>query len=87
MTGSNITNYETKTVQAAFAPGGEPQITANWTGVSLWSILQAAGIPAGASNVTVTGIDGYSQDYHGLASTEHRHADWIQRKRTILNAS
>jgi DMSO/TMAO reductase YedYZ molybdopterin-dependent catalytic subunit len=63
LTGSNITNYETKTVQAAFAPGGEPQITANWTGVTLWSIIQSAGIPSGATNVTVTGIDGYSQDY------------------------
>jgi DMSO/TMAO reductase YedYZ molybdopterin-dependent catalytic subunit len=63
LTGSNITNYEPKTVQAAFAPGGEPQITANWTGVTLWSILQAAGIPSGATQVTVTGIDGYSQDY------------------------
>jgi DMSO/TMAO reductase YedYZ molybdopterin-dependent catalytic subunit len=63
LTGSNITNYETKTVQAAFAPGGEPQITANWTGTTLWSILQSAGIPSGATQVTVTGIDGYSQDY------------------------
>jgi DMSO/TMAO reductase YedYZ molybdopterin-dependent catalytic subunit len=63
LTGSNITNYETKTVQAAFAPGGEPQITANWTGVSLWSILQASGIPEGASKVTVTAVDGYSQDF------------------------
>ena len=50
-------------MQAAFAPGGQPQITANWTGVSLWSILQAGGIPSGASNVTVTGIDGYSQQF------------------------
>ena len=63
LTGGNITNYETKTVQAAFAPGGEPQITANWTGTSLWSILQSAGISSGATNVTVIGIDGYTQVY------------------------
>ena len=61
--GSNITEYGTQTVQADFAPGGQPQITANWTGVSLWNILQAGGIPLGASNVTVTGIDGYSQQF------------------------
>ena len=61
--GSNITKYEAQTVQAAFAPGGQPQITANWTGVSLWNILQAGGIPTGASNVTVTGIDGYTQQF------------------------
>jgi DMSO/TMAO reductase YedYZ molybdopterin-dependent catalytic subunit len=60
---SNITKYGTQTVQATFAPGGQPQITANWTGVSLWNILQAGGIPAGASSVTVTGIDGYSQQF------------------------
>ena len=63
LTGSNITNYGPTTVQAAFAPGGQPQITANWTGVSLWSVLQAGGVPASASSVTVTGIDGYSQQF------------------------
>ena len=63
LVGSNITHFETKTVTAAFAPGGEPQRTSNWTGVSLWSILQAGGIPAGASKVTVTAVDGYSRDY------------------------
>ena len=63
LTGSNITNYVTQTVEAAFAPGGQPQITANWTGASLWSILQAAGVPSGTSNVTVTGIDGYTQQF------------------------
>ncbi len=63
LVGSNITNYETKTVTAAFAPGGEPQRTSNWTGVSLWSILQAGGIPTGASKVTVTAVDGYSRNY------------------------
>jgi DMSO/TMAO reductase YedYZ molybdopterin-dependent catalytic subunit len=60
----NMTNYGVQTVQAAFAPGGQPQITANWTGVSLWIILQAGGIPSGASSVTVTGIDGYSQEFN-----------------------
>jgi DMSO/TMAO reductase YedYZ molybdopterin-dependent catalytic subunit len=63
LTGSNITNYETKTMQAIFAPGGEPQRTSDWTGVRLWSVLQAGGIPAGATKVTVTAIDEYSRDY------------------------
>ena len=60
---SNLTKYGTQTVQATFAPGCQPHITANWTGVSLWNILQAGGIPSGASNVTVTGIDGYCQEF------------------------
>jgi DMSO/TMAO reductase YedYZ molybdopterin-dependent catalytic subunit len=63
LAGNNITNYETETVQATFAPGGEPQRTSDWTGVSLWSVLQAGGIPAGATKVTVTAVDGYSRDY------------------------
>jgi DMSO/TMAO reductase YedYZ molybdopterin-dependent catalytic subunit len=61
---SNMTKYGVQTVQAVFAPGGQPQITANWTGVSLWSILQAGGVPASASSVTVTGIDGYLQQFN-----------------------
>ncbi len=61
--GSNITTYGIQTVEATFAPGGQPQIAANWTGAILWNILQAGGIPAGATNVTVTGIDGYTQQF------------------------
>jgi DMSO/TMAO reductase YedYZ molybdopterin-dependent catalytic subunit len=63
LTSGNITNYETKTVQAALAPGGEPQRTSAWTGTSLWSILQASGVSSSASKVTVTAIDGYSREY------------------------
>ena len=63
ITGSNLNNFEVKTVQAALAPGGEPQRTSQWTGVSLWSVLQASGISSGASKVTVSAIDGYSREY------------------------
>jgi DMSO/TMAO reductase YedYZ molybdopterin-dependent catalytic subunit len=63
LTGRNITNYETETVQAAFASGGEPQRTSNWTGTSLWAILQAAGISNSASKITVGAIDGYTRDF------------------------
>jgi DMSO/TMAO reductase YedYZ molybdopterin-dependent catalytic subunit len=63
LTGSNITNYEVKTVTAAFAPGGEPQRTSDWTGVTLSSILQASGVSSGATKITVTAIDGYSREY------------------------
>jgi DMSO/TMAO reductase YedYZ molybdopterin-dependent catalytic subunit len=63
LTGKNITNFGTQTVQAAFAPGGEPQRTSNWTGTSLWSVLQAAGISENASKVTIGAIDGYTRDF------------------------
>jgi DMSO/TMAO reductase YedYZ molybdopterin-dependent catalytic subunit len=63
LTGENITNFETVTVNAAFAPGGEPQRTSDWTGTKLWSILQAAGISESASKITVVAIDGYTRDF------------------------
>ena len=63
LTGSSLANYEAKTVQAVLAPGGEPQRTSEWTGVNLWSILQACGVSDGASKVTVSAIDGYSREY------------------------
>jgi DMSO/TMAO reductase YedYZ molybdopterin-dependent catalytic subunit len=63
LTGKDITSYEVKTVQATFAPGGEPQRTSNWTGVNLYSLLQLGGIPSGATKVTVTAIDGYSRGF------------------------
>ena len=61
--GNDIVNFETKTVQATFTPGGEPQRVSNWTGADLWSILQVAGISETASKVTVTAIDGYSREF------------------------
>jgi DMSO/TMAO reductase YedYZ molybdopterin-dependent catalytic subunit len=63
LTGTNITAYTVKTIEAAFAPGGEPQRTSNWTGVTLSSILEAAGVSSNASKVTVTAIDGYSKQF------------------------
>jgi DMSO/TMAO reductase YedYZ molybdopterin-dependent catalytic subunit len=63
LTGENITAFETETVQATFAPGGEPQRTSNWTGTSLWSILQAADISENANRITVGAIDGYTRDF------------------------
>jgi DMSO/TMAO reductase YedYZ molybdopterin-dependent catalytic subunit len=63
LTGNNVTNYETKTINAAFAPGGEPQRTSDWTGVTLSSILQASGVSSSAQNVTITAIDGYSKQF------------------------
>ena len=63
LNGSNFSGFETKTVQATFAPGGEPQRTSNWTGISLWSVLQAANVSPNASKVTVSAIDGYSREY------------------------
>ncbi len=63
LTGGNITAYEVKTVNAPFAPGGEPQRTSDWTGVTLESVLQASGVSSSATKITVTAIDGYSREF------------------------
>jgi DMSO/TMAO reductase YedYZ molybdopterin-dependent catalytic subunit len=63
LTGDNIADYEVKTVNAAFAPGGEPQRTSDWTGVSVQSVLDACGVSSGATKITVTAIDGYSREF------------------------
>ncbi len=61
LTGKNITAFGVETFQTVFAPGGAPQRTSNWTGVDLWSILQAAGVSENATTITVTAADRYSQ--------------------------
>jgi len=63
LTGSDIVAFGEQTVTAAFAPGGEPQRTSDWTGVPLSSILQASGVSSGATKITVTAIDGYSREF------------------------
>ncbi len=63
LTGSNITNYESKTVTASFAPGGEAQRTSDWTGITLSSILEASGVSSSATKVTVSAVDGYSREF------------------------
>ncbi len=63
LTGGNITTYEVKTVNAPFAPGGEPQRTSDWTGVTVESVLQASGVSSGATKIIVTAIDGYSREF------------------------
>jgi len=63
LTGGNITDYEVKTVNAVFAPGGDPQRTSDWTGVTLSSLLQASGVSSDAAKVTITAVDGYSKTF------------------------
>jgi len=64
ITGLNITDFETRTVQLAFAPGGEPQRTSNWTGADLWNILEVAGVSETATKIKITAIDGYAREYN-----------------------
>ncbi len=63
ITGGNITNFEVKTVNAAFAPGGDAQRTSDWTGVTVSSILEDSGVASSATKITVIAIDGYSREF------------------------
>lgn len=63
VTSENIADYGVKTVQAAFVPGGEPQRVSNWTGVTLSSLLKAAGVYSNATKVTVNAPDGYTKEF------------------------
>ena len=63
LTGGNITNFEVKTVNAAFAPGGDAQRTSDWTGVTISSILENSGVASSSTKITVVAIDGYSREF------------------------
>lgn len=61
--GNNLTNYEVKTVTAAFAPGGEAQRTSDWTGITVSSILDSVGVSSSATKISVAAIDGYTREF------------------------
>jgi DMSO/TMAO reductase YedYZ molybdopterin-dependent catalytic subunit len=63
LTSSKLSSYGEKTVTGPFKPGDGDLRTSDWTGVSLWSILQASGIQTGATKVSVTAIDGYTRTF------------------------
>ena len=63
ITGKDIEDYQTKTVQATYAPPDGPQRVSNWTGITLSSILQASKVSSDASKVTISAIDGYSKEF------------------------
>jgi DMSO/TMAO reductase YedYZ molybdopterin-dependent catalytic subunit len=63
ITGKDLEDYQTKTVQATYAPPDGPQRVSNWTGITLSSILQVSGVSSDASKVTISAVDGYSKDF------------------------
>lgn len=63
ITGKDLEDYQTKTVQATYAPPDGPQRVSNWTGITLSSILQASGVSSEASKVTISAVDGYSKEF------------------------
>lgn len=64
MTVSAIEAMPPTTITATLVSSGNPQDdgTFNYTGVTLWSLLQRAGVPSNASSVGVFGSDGYQAD-------------------------
>lgn len=64
MTVSEIEAMPSTTIRATLVSGGNPSDdgTFNYTGVTLWTLLQRAGVPSNATNVVVFGSDGYQAD-------------------------
>lgn len=63
ITGKNLTVVQPVTVHAEFRPGGEPNRTSDWTGLSILDVLQAANMSGRAEKITVIAIDGYEKNY------------------------
>ncbi len=66
----NLTSFQEETVQAEFAPS-DGKRTSNWTGLSVASVLQAAG-SHGVEKVSFVAIDGYVKNYT-FAEVEEAH--------------
>ncbi|MGD0330402.1 MAG: molybdopterin-dependent oxidoreductase [Nitrososphaeria archaeon] len=62
-TGENMTNFQERTIESEFAPGDSPQVTANWTGLSMLGLLQVSNMSNKATMITVVAIDGYEENF------------------------
>jgi DMSO/TMAO reductase YedYZ molybdopterin-dependent catalytic subunit len=62
-TGENMTNFQQKTIESEFAPGDSPEVTANWTGLSMSSVLRTSRMSNEARMITVIAIDGYEENF------------------------
>jgi len=63
LTGNNVTDFQTQTLRGAFNPGDAPNVTADWTGVPILNLLQTAKASSQATQISVVGIDGYTQNF------------------------
>ncbi len=63
ITGKNMTDFSTQTLHGEFRPGDAPNVTADWTGIPILEVLQAAKASSQASQVCFIGIDGYEQNF------------------------
>lgn len=62
-TGENMTNFQERTIESEFAPGDSPQVTANWTGLSMLGLLQASNMSNKVKMITIIAIDGYEENF------------------------
>jgi DMSO/TMAO reductase YedYZ molybdopterin-dependent catalytic subunit len=58
---SNLASFPSKTVYAEFAPSEKRW--ANWTGLPILEILEAANVSSRAEKITITAVDGYVKNY------------------------
>ena len=63
ITGENLTDFQSETLHGEFRPGDEPNRTSDWTGIPILQILQVAKASSQAKQVSIIGIDGYTQNF------------------------
>jgi DMSO/TMAO reductase YedYZ molybdopterin-dependent catalytic subunit len=58
-----ISTGQSQTIHAEFRPGGEPNLTSDWTSIPILGPLQSAGASNHAEQISVIRIDGYEQNF------------------------
>ena len=75
-----ITDFQSETLHGEFRPGDEPNRTSDWTGIPILQILQVAKASSQAKQVSIIGIDGYTQNFTLRPGQGWANAAWLPRK-------
>jgi DMSO/TMAO reductase YedYZ molybdopterin-dependent catalytic subunit len=63
LTGGNLTAFNAQTVYGEFRPGGDPNRTSDWTGITILDLIDAAQPTGNISKVTIVGVDDYTKTF------------------------
>jgi DMSO/TMAO reductase YedYZ molybdopterin-dependent catalytic subunit len=63
LTGENLTTFKAQTVHGEFRPGGDPNRTSDWTGISILDLIDAAQPTGNISKVSLIGVDNYTKTF------------------------
>jgi DMSO/TMAO reductase YedYZ molybdopterin-dependent catalytic subunit len=63
LTGENLTAFKAQTVHGEFRPGGDPNRTSDWTGLSILDLIDAAQPTGNILKVSIVGVDNYTKTF------------------------